>query len=187
MYATRILSFAATTALVASLAAAGSAGAATTGNVSVTGTTVAVLQLTLPDTSAAFGDNLDPLGTAPKIGVNANLEADVAGTSTGVGACYKWAGAVKIDANDGYTVSVAATENNTNGDLHFLTADPATYGACTGGTAFGGTTPISFVTGGTVGYQNDHDFWLGLPVLWSQAHNADAAKATIVFTVASHS
>lgn len=181
MYATRILSFAATTALVASLAAAGSAGAATTGNVSVTGTTVAVLQLTLPDTSAAFGSNLDPIGTA------ANGEGSLVATSTGVGACYKWAGAVKIDANDGYTVSVAATENNTNGDLHFLTANPATYGACTGGTAFGGTTPISFVTGGTVGYQNDHDFWLGLPVLWSQAHNADAAKATIVFTVASHS
>jgi hypothetical protein len=181
MFGHRFLSIAATTAIVASFAVAGSASADTTGQVGVTGTTVPVLQLTLPDASAGFGSNLDPIGTTP------NGEAVLSGTSSGVGACYEWAGAVKIDANDTYTVTVAATEAGTNGDLHFLASNPATYAACTGGTAFAAVDPISFVTNGTVGYQNNHDFWLGLPVVWSQLHNADAAKATIVFSVQSAS
>ena len=179
MFGARALAIGTTTALIATIGAFGAASAATTGDVTVTGTTVSTLQLTLVDGSAAFGSNLDPLGTAPNSG-----EAAVSGTSSGVGACYEWGGTVKVDANDTYTVDVNALETHTNARLHFLAANPASYADCTGGTTFGTTDAISAVANGTQGYQNSHPFWLGLDVQWGDLHSTSAGAATIEFVIA---
>ena len=55
MFGARALAIGTTTALIATIGAFGAASAATTGDVTVTVTTVSTLQLTLVDGSAAFG------------------------------------------------------------------------------------------------------------------------------------
>ncbi len=113
-------------ASLATVAVAGAASAAPSGVVTISGTTVSKIELTLTDSSAQFGTNLTPDGDA------SNGEATTVYTGT-AGACYAWAGTATVRSNVTYRVGV-----NGSGALPrvgFLTANPATYAACTGGQA----------------------------------------------------
>ncbi len=162
--------------LVASLATAvvaGTAGAATSGTVTVSGTTVSVIELTVGDSTAQFGTNLAPDGTASNSSdtVTAYLE----GSTPSVGACYKWGGNVLVRSNSPYRLRVSAS--TTVARLGFLTANPGTYTACSTGETvsatpamFASATPVgTWATGLPRTTGATTSFWLGMTVQWTDA------------------
>ena len=164
------------TLVVASVALAAPASAATSGVVTVTGGSVSTIDLTIPDVTAAFGGTMSPDGTgagAESAGVNIDP------TVPSAGACFKWAGSVAVRANVAYGVSLSAAANNNR--LDFLTANPATYAACTGGTQVS-TSTSTWVSGATVTASRTHSFWLGVDVLWTDTPSATLANASLTLT-----
>jgi hypothetical protein len=176
------------TALVASLVAAGPASAAPNGTVTVSGGSQSRLELTLSDVDAQFGTNLTPDGVA------SNGEATAANVDAGspsAGACYEWPGSATVRSNVNYDVTVSAAAANNRLDL--LTANPASYGACTTGeqaaTAMytGATPPGAWVTAQTGTTGRAHAFWLGLDVRWADAPSATLGAATLTLTASAAS
>jgi len=173
--------------LVAGLAtsvAAGTASAAPSGTVTISGTSVGVIELTLADTSADFGTALAPDGS----GASGEVGASFTGAA---GACFSWAGTASVRSNVSYRVTVNGSGSLAR--LGFLTAAPGSYAACSGGEAastnmFPASTPVhAFVTttqGVTTG--RNHDFWLGMSVGWADTpgdlNPAPAVSLTITAT-----
>ncbi len=123
------LGLACLTAVVASLGAVVPASAAPSGVVTVTGTSVSKIELSLPDSTAAFGTNLTPDGVASNS--TDTVTAYVDGASPSTGACYKWPGSSVVRSNVTYKVSVTASAGLAK--LGFLTANPGTYAQCVAG------------------------------------------------------
>jgi hypothetical protein len=171
-------------ASLATVALAGTASAAPSGTVTISGTSVGVLELTLTDASADFGAALAPDGSG--------AGGEVGGSFTGAaGACFSWAGTASVRSNVSYRVTVNGSGSLPR--LGFLTAAPATYAACSGGEAastnmFPGNTPIhAFVTSTqAVTTGRNHNFWLGMSVGWTDApgnlNPAPAVSLTITAT-----
>ena len=152
-------------ASLATVALAGTAGAAPSGTVTITGTTVSKIELTLADDTANFGNAMTPDGD-PSGGESTPMVP-----SGAAGACYAWAGTATVRSNVTYRVGV-----NGSGALPrvgFLTTAPATYAACTGGmpvsTAMfpAAVPPTSFVINQSSTTGRAHNFWLGLSVGWT--------------------
>ncbi|GEM_PF-3835027 len=168
---------------LASSILAGPVGAATDDALTVTGQSDPTLEIALVDDTAAFGDNLTPQGATPN-GADASLGVIVDPAATSTGACYEWGSKIVVSSNVAYDVTV--TPAAANAKLNWLTADPSTFAACSGGTAIG-TDPIAFVNAGSVGAGNEHSFWLGLEVLWGDAPSATRGDASLTFAVAQDS
>ncbi len=171
--------------LLATALVAAPAGAATTGDVTVSGGSASKIVLTIPDATADFGDNLTPDGDPSNAsGVAANVD----GSDPSTGTCYDVASAVRVKSNKIYDLSVDAAA--ANGDLFFLTSNPGTFSACSTGepvdtdmfTGSGGDWVQSL--GRTSGRTTD--FWLGLTVLWADEPDADLADATLTLTASAH-
>jgi hypothetical protein len=156
---------------LATLAIAGSASAAPSGVVTVSGTSVSTIELTLPDSTAQFGTNLTPDGVASNS--TDTITAYVDGTVPSAGSCYKWGGSAVVRSNVTYHVMVTASGALPR--LGFLTANPATYAACSTGEQAsaamfpGATPPGTFVNNQTATTTRTHAFWLGMTVLWTDA------------------
>ena len=164
------------TLVLTSVAIAAPASAATSGTVTVTGGSVSTIDLTIPDTTAAFGANLSPSGTGGSGEVSG---VNVDPTVPSAGACFEWSGSTVVQSNVSYGVSLSATAANNR--LDFLTANPADYAACTGGTQVS-TSTTTWVTGQAVTSSRTHPFWLGVDVQWTDAPNANLANATLTLT-----
>lgn len=164
--ARRYLGAALLTSLLATLASFGSVGAAT---LVVSGESLSTITLTLADTTAEFGTNLTPTGVASN-GEARRVVIDAPG------ACYLWPSTVTISSNIAYDVTVASAAANTR--LDFLTALPATYAACTSGTAIpaGSFTPFNAQA---VTASRAHGYALGLNVAWLDAPSATLGNATL--------
>lgn len=167
------LTVAASIALTASIALAGGAAAA---DLTVTGESDPTLQIALTDATAAFGTNLTPAGAASNAEGTANVDG------SGSGACYEWAGSITVNSNVGYDVTI--TPAGANSKLNFLSANPADFAACAGGTEITASAITSFAQNQTLTASRGHDFWLGLEVLWTDAPSATRGDATLAFTVA---
>ena len=168
----RLGAVALTTSVVMSLAIVGAASAATSGVVTVTGGSVSKIEVTIPDATAAFGLTMTPDGDPS--GSESNGINVVA-----AGACYEWAGSVAVRSNVSYGVTLSAAAANNR--LDFLTADPGTYAACTGGTQVSTSTTTWATTQGVTSSRS-HPFWLGVDVQWTDAPSATLANATLTLT-----
>jgi hypothetical protein len=141
--------------------------------------TTPMLSLTIADGTAQLGSNLTPSGGASNStdAVAVNLDG------AGAGACYVWAGSVTVVSSERYNVTARAAASNTRLDL--LTANPATYAACTAGEALGtamfpAATPAgSWVVDQTSTIGRAHPFWLGLDVRWTDAPSATLGSASL--------
>ena len=146
--------------------------------------TLPIIELTIGDATAQFGTNLVPTGAASNSpdAVVANLD----GTVPSAGACYEWTGSITVRSTESYNVLVAAAAANTR--LDFLTANPASYAACTGGQAVGtamfpaATPPGAWATNQTATTGRAHAYWLGLDVRWTDPPSATLANATLTLT-----
>ncbi|MDP3062637.1 MAG: hypothetical protein Q8O40_05440 [Chloroflexota bacterium] len=126
------------------------AGAAS-GGVSASGENQANITITLIDSTAGFGTNLDPSGTASN---SSDTVVARAGSTGNQGAYYEW----KANGGDGLTIEVksnktwngtmAASENSgtsssmtvASGALRYAEgSEPTSYSACSSGTAFQST------------------------------------------------
>jgi hypothetical protein len=173
-----------TTAL-ASLSVAGTASAAPSGVVTVTGTSVSTIELTLPDSTAQFGTNLTPDGVASNS--TDAIAVNVDGATPSTGSCYEWGGSAVVRSNVTYKVSVTASASLPR--LGFLTANPATFAACSSGeqastAMFPSATPAgSFVINQAATSTRTHNFWLGMTVLWTDAPgNLNPAGVSLTLT-----
>ena len=177
--ARRYLGAALLTSLVATLASIGSVAAANPETLTVTGQSSSTITLTLADTSAGFGATMTPNGGAS--GGEGVLVATVA-----AGSCYDWASTLTVSSNVIYDVEVSSNVTNTN--LDFMTADPATYAACTGGTAIiiapGGNFD-AFAAQAIPATSTVHSYYLGLDVIWLDAPSATLGNATLTITATS--
>jgi len=123
------------------------AGAAS-GGVSGSGTNNAKITITLSDTTADFGTNLDPSGAASNSGdvVESNV-----GSSGNEGAYYEWKASggtgltIEVKSNKAWDGTVQATENSgtsssmtiASGALRYVEgSQPTSYATCAAGTAF---------------------------------------------------
>lgn len=147
-------------------------------SLTVTGESLPTLELSLGDGSAAFGDNLSPLGTASNSSDTVTVNVDSATPSEG--ACYEWAGTVTVSSNVAYDVTVLPAASNPN--LTLRQSNPASYSACTTGQSIT-TTLFTLVDSHAAGAGNEHDFWLGLDVRWDSAPSSTLGDATLVFAV----
>jgi len=177
MVAVATLSFV-TAALAAPVSAAPS------GTVGVTGGSASKIELTIPDDTAAFGTNLTPDGDASNSldAIAANLDP----ATTSSGACYEWGGTTVVRSNKTYDLKVTAGAANAR--LDFLTSNPATFTACTGGQSVGttmypGATPVgAWSVANARTAKSTHSFWLGLEVLWTDDPSASVGAATLTLS-----
>jgi hypothetical protein len=143
-----------------------------------------IIELTLSDDTAQLGTNLTPSGVSSNSpdGVAVNVDP----TAPSAGACYEWDASVTVRSTATYNVTVAAAAANAR--LDFLTADPATYAACTGGQGVAAAMftsanpPGAWVTNQTATAGRAHTYWLGLAVLWTDSPNAALAHSTLTIT-----
>ena len=171
------------TTVMASLAIAGPASAATTGDVTVSAESVATIELTLSSDTAAFG-TVSPDGTTSSTGVTAIEDG------AGSGACYEWPGSVTVSSNVLYDVTVSA--NTTKPKLDFLTTNPSTFAACTGGEGVSADPdPVMFASATPAGgwaldqaatASEAHPYHLGLEVLWIDGPSTTLASAILTLT-----
>jgi hypothetical protein len=153
-------------ATLAAFAVVGTASAADSGTVTVTGSSASKIVLVLSDTDADFGTAMTPDGDASG---EAGIVPHVDPAATSTGACYEWGGSAQVRSNVLYSVSVDADVSVPQ--LGFLTANPGGFAACTGGepvdTDMFTSTSGEFAAGQARTPSRDHDFWLGLRVLWT--------------------
>jgi hypothetical protein len=166
--------------MLATVAGAAPVGAAS-GDVTVTGTTVETIELTIDNDEVGFGGNLSPDGT-PSDSTTDTIGVIVDPATVSTGACYTWAGDVEVSSNEDYFLKVTAAAANSQ--LDFLTAAPVAFADCAGEpvdtTMFASATPAGAFTGSLARTaQRTTDFWLGLSVLWSDAPSSTAADATL--------
>jgi hypothetical protein len=172
--------------VVASFAMVAPASADTNGIVTVSGESKSKIVLTLSDSTAQFGTNLTPDGDASNAAAPDVVVANVDPSETSLGACYEWPGYVRVKSNVVYNVKVSAAASNTH--LDFLTADPGSYAACTGGEAvaeamFTGATPAgAWDTDLAKTAKHDSDYWLGLQVLWTDDPSDTLGNASLTLT-----
>jgi hypothetical protein len=162
-----------TTTTLATIALAAPTGAATSGLVTVTGGSVATLELTLDDPTAAFGASLSPDG------LGASGESDGVNIGT-AGACFEWAGTATVRSNVAYNVSEVAAA--ANGFLDFLSSDPTTYAQCTAGQPFS-TTSSTWVSGASRSASQAHGYRLSLDVQWDATPSATLGSASLTVSV----
>jgi len=135
-------------ALVAVMA--NTAGAAS-GGVSASGTNNANITITLSDSTADFGTNLDPSGTASN---SSDTVVARAGSTGNQGAYYEWKAnggtglSIEVKSNKTWNGTVQASENSgtsssmtvASGALKYAEgSEPTSYAACAAGTAFATT------------------------------------------------
>ncbi|MFN8623814.1 MAG: hypothetical protein U0869_23990 [Chloroflexota bacterium] len=161
--------------LAATLASAAPVGAATSGVVTVTGGSQSTLELTIPDTTAAFGTALAPDAT----GAGAEVTGSYPGTP---GACFKWPGSATVRSNIAWKVQQVAAAANTK--VRFFNSDFTTYVACTTGGGLN-TTAATWATG-TATANQANSFWLSAEVLWTDAPSSTFANASVTLTVSSN-
>lgn len=141
-----------------------------------------ILELTVGDATAQFGTNLAPDGPASDSGDTVTSLADP--TIPSAGACYVWPGSVAVRSSLAYDVTVSA--GTANDRVDFLTANPASYAACTGGEPLGtamfpgATPPSAWATdqSPTTTFRT-HPFWLGFDVRWTDPPGAAVATGTL--------
>ncbi len=169
------------------------AGAAS-GGVSASGTNNANITITLSDSTADFGTNLDPSGTASNSSdtVQAN-----AGSTGNQGAYYEWKAnggsglSIQIKSNKTWNGTVAASENSgtsasmtvASGALRYAEgSEPTSYGTCASGTAFASTAQTwkSNVTKGV----NSYTQYYCLRVDWTDDPGTFASNTTYTVTQA---
>jgi hypothetical protein len=172
-------------AVLASAVVAGSASAAPSGVVTVTGTSVSTIELTLPDSTAQFGTNLTPDGAASNS--TDTITTNLDGAAVSQGTCYEWGGSAVVRSNVTYKVSVTASAALPR--LGFLTANPTNYAQCSTGeqasTAMfpAAVPPGSFVINQPATATRTHNFWLGMTVLWTDAPgNLNAGNVSLTLT-----
>lgn len=192
----RLGAVAATTVVIASLTLVPVASGASSpaGTLAVTGGSASKIELTLTDPSAQFGTGLTPDGNSAT-GADANVAANVDGVSTpSVGACYEWPGSLDVRSNMPYTVTVSSA--STNSSLFFLTANPTSYAQCVGGEPVVATVgaPVtaamffsanpqgSWLASQTRTPNRNHEFWLGLRILWADAPSTTVGAGSLVLT-----
>ncbi len=141
------------------------------------------LTLTLSSSTAQLGTNLTPDGVASDAS-GVSVDIDAANPSTG--ACYSWAGSMTVVSTVAYDVLVEAAAANPRLDL--LSADPATYAACTSGEPiaagmFASANPAgAWLTGRSATTGRSHPYWLGLDVRWADTPASTLGAATLTFT-----
>lgn len=156
------------------------------GDITVTGGSVARIVLTIDDDTAQFGSNLDPDGTA------SNSPDTVAAYVDGVndpslGACYRWDGSGRVRSNVIYDMLI--TSDTDVARLGFMTSAPTDYAACSGGEAASGSMfPSADPAGGwafdqTRNGNREHTFSLGLDVRWEDDPDANLADTDLTITV----
>jgi hypothetical protein len=150
---------------------------ADTGGVTVSGETVATLDITIADATAEFGTNLSPDGT------DSNSGDGVTDVTDTTGACYIWDSSVTVASNVDYAVTVEA--DVADADLSFMTSNPGNFAACIGGTSIPDppATAHEWVALAPETAGQAHPYYLTMPVLWTENPGALPATA-LTFTVA---
>jgi hypothetical protein len=174
----RLLAPALACALLAAVGLAGSASAAAPNDVVFSGTSVATVELTLADQTAAFGTTLTPNGGASTGSDTLTVNTDASASKAG--SCYEWASQATVSSNKNYGINVTPSAGSSR--LTFLDSNPANYAACTSGTTLIIATAILFVVEALPTATRDHPFYLGLDVRWTDLPAAFTAT-TLVFTI----
>jgi hypothetical protein len=125
----------------------GAPASAATGTVTVTATVNATITISIADTTAAFGTNLDPLGTDSN-SADGVTDVQSAGTPPATGSYYIWKTggvAVTVGSNATWNGTVAASANSgtsssmtiASGVLRWKDGSaPASYSDCSSATSF---------------------------------------------------
>jgi hypothetical protein len=169
------------------------AGAAS-GGVSASGTNNANITITLSDSTADFGTNLDPSGTASN---SSDTVVARVGSTGNEGAYYEWKAnggsglTVTVKSNKTWNGTVQASENSgtsssmtvASGALRYAEgSEPTSYAACSSGTAFA-TTAQSWKSNVAKGKSSYTQYYC-LRVDWTDDPGTFASSTTYTVTQA---
>jgi hypothetical protein len=160
-----------------------------TGTVTVSATNNAKITITIADTSAAFGTNLDPSGPASN---STDTVAVYTGSTGNQGAYYVWKSGgsgltVTVRSNRSWNGTVQASENSgtaasmtvASGVLRWAETEPTSYSACSSATAFG-TTAGTWKSNIAKGV-NSYTLYYCLRVDWDD--DPGTFSSTVTYTV----
>lgn len=156
--------------------------AAPNGDISVTGGSEAVLEVSIADSSAAFPADMKPDGV--------HTDAEEAGDwNAAAGHCYWWDGAdnLTVRSNVTYDLSVGVTSGGSARLLFTAGSAPTNYAECVSGEpVVGGMAGANLVGDGvtaTAGDQYDTHFTVSVP--WTAAPFTIASTVTFTASAAS--